>query len=69
MKTIAHYQPTDAQPVPQQQPSANLPLSFIAELDIILYGISTLVSQGQLCQLCSLPDFVHPQPTRWWGDM
>jgi len=44
-----------------------LPPAFIAERDIIWYGMS-LWSFEVSCPGCVLSQLlVHPQPTRWWG--
>jgi len=48
-------------------PSFLLPQFYIAEHDVIRYGIS-LWSARVSCPSC-VPSqvLVHPQPTRWWG--
>ena len=52
---------------PSSGPPANLPSRFIAEHDVIWFGISLWSVGGQLSRLCPPRLLVHPQPARWWG--
>jgi len=63
MKTTAHHQPTDAQPVPEQQPPANLPHSLYAEYDVSQRGTSLWSVRVGCPDHVPSQLLVHPSPS------
>lgn len=51
MNAIAHYLPTAAQPVPEQQPIASFSLNLYTEHNIIWYGTLASFGSAVLSQL------------------
>lgn len=60
--------PSNRQPIsqyPWSSSSATLPLSFIAEHDVIWYGSAGVSWPSSV----SFHLFMHPQTTLWWGEV